>query len=343
MSTIPRRTLAVLGATVLIVTGAGAAQASVASSGTGFVGKGDVQSALGWNNAKLQDNAEKLTFTTKQAAAQGYAQALSQAAEQAGTQTASQTGSQTGTQSASLTTTELLSCRKTNGAVAQQSRTGVKSGVRSDTREATVTDTREASRDAFHTGSRTGSRAGTLVGFLNSNVAYEARKSNQFTGFNLTGFQPGSPSFSASGPVQWGADAFGDWSFGDWVPAGDYAFPEYVFGEYEFEAWSLSDAVWGNWDTDNTNQEPDVCLNSSGNVNANVDPASLVHIFTDGPLVESAVQSGAVRSGAIVEGEVVPGLISEAPIQSGPAVPGAVGATGPAQLFVNGVLLPSIA
>lgn len=31
--------------------------------GTGFVGKGDVQTALGWNNAELQKNAENLKFT----------------------------------------------------------------------------------------------------------------------------------------------------------------------------------------------------------------------------------------------------------------------------------------
>jgi hypothetical protein len=33
------------------------------SSGEGFVGKGDVQRAFGWNNKQLQDNAAALTFT----------------------------------------------------------------------------------------------------------------------------------------------------------------------------------------------------------------------------------------------------------------------------------------
>ncbi|WP_051314969.1 hypothetical protein [Alteribacter aurantiacus] len=33
------------------------------SNGQGFVGKGDVQSVLGYNNAQLQQNAEKLKFT----------------------------------------------------------------------------------------------------------------------------------------------------------------------------------------------------------------------------------------------------------------------------------------
>ncbi|MBM7095402.1 hypothetical protein JSY36_06530 [Bacillus sp. H-16] len=33
------------------------------SNGQGFVGKGDVQSALGYNNSQLQQNADKLEFT----------------------------------------------------------------------------------------------------------------------------------------------------------------------------------------------------------------------------------------------------------------------------------------
>jgi hypothetical protein len=32
-------------------------------AGTGFVGKGDVQLAFGWNNKQLQDNAERVSFT----------------------------------------------------------------------------------------------------------------------------------------------------------------------------------------------------------------------------------------------------------------------------------------
>jgi hypothetical protein len=36
------------------------------STGTGFVGKGDVQSAFGWNNAQLQAKAAGVTFTYSQ-------------------------------------------------------------------------------------------------------------------------------------------------------------------------------------------------------------------------------------------------------------------------------------
>ncbi|OCA87693.1 hypothetical protein A8F94_07510 [Bacillus sp. FJAT-27225] len=45
---------------------AGSVFASVtfdASTGIGFVGKGDVQTALGWNNSELQKNAKNLNFT----------------------------------------------------------------------------------------------------------------------------------------------------------------------------------------------------------------------------------------------------------------------------------------
>jgi hypothetical protein len=46
-----------------------AAQAAVtfdSTQGTGFVGKGDVQLAFGWNNNQLQNNAGQLTFRAEQ-------------------------------------------------------------------------------------------------------------------------------------------------------------------------------------------------------------------------------------------------------------------------------------
>jgi hypothetical protein len=61
-----KRTL--LAAAVLIAVITTAAYAEVifnAGTGTGFVGKGDVQLALGYNNKQLQDNAESLSFTVE--------------------------------------------------------------------------------------------------------------------------------------------------------------------------------------------------------------------------------------------------------------------------------------
>jgi hypothetical protein len=50
-------------ATVFISTAAMATVTFDPQSGTGFVGKGDVQTAFGWNNSQIQKNAGGVTFT----------------------------------------------------------------------------------------------------------------------------------------------------------------------------------------------------------------------------------------------------------------------------------------
>jgi hypothetical protein len=55
-------------AAVVALTFATAASATVTfdpNSGTGFVGKGDVQTAFGWNNAQAQANLSSITFSYK--------------------------------------------------------------------------------------------------------------------------------------------------------------------------------------------------------------------------------------------------------------------------------------
>ncbi len=47
---------AAIAAAALIATATGASAATLNADGTGFVGKGEVQSAFGWNNAKIQDD-----------------------------------------------------------------------------------------------------------------------------------------------------------------------------------------------------------------------------------------------------------------------------------------------
>jgi hypothetical protein len=57
---------AVLVALLALALGATAAFAAVTydpDTGTGFVGKGDVQTAFGWNNSQLQANASTVTFS----------------------------------------------------------------------------------------------------------------------------------------------------------------------------------------------------------------------------------------------------------------------------------------
>jgi len=55
--------LAAAAATAFMSTAAVAIVTFDAESGTGFVGKGDVQLAFGWNNQRLQQNAGGVTFT----------------------------------------------------------------------------------------------------------------------------------------------------------------------------------------------------------------------------------------------------------------------------------------
>lgn len=52
----------VLAGAMAIGSVAGAAVIFDPATGTGFVGKGDVQLAIGWNNKQLQDNAADVTF-----------------------------------------------------------------------------------------------------------------------------------------------------------------------------------------------------------------------------------------------------------------------------------------
>jgi len=54
---------AVAASVALVATSASAAVTFDPTTGAGFVGKGDVQLALGFNNKQLQDNAASLAFT----------------------------------------------------------------------------------------------------------------------------------------------------------------------------------------------------------------------------------------------------------------------------------------
>jgi hypothetical protein len=60
--------VAAAGAVLMFAGPASAAVNFDAATGTGFVGKGDVQLAFGWNNAALQKNAGGVTFSTSSAA-----------------------------------------------------------------------------------------------------------------------------------------------------------------------------------------------------------------------------------------------------------------------------------
>jgi hypothetical protein len=66
------RGLAGVGACLAVTVAAYASVALDASTGVGFVGKGDVQLAFGWNNAALQKNASGITFTYTASTTEGY-------------------------------------------------------------------------------------------------------------------------------------------------------------------------------------------------------------------------------------------------------------------------------
>jgi len=58
------RKLFAIGAVMTFATAVASASVSFDPvSGTGFIGKGDVQLVYGWNNKQLQDNASSLTFS----------------------------------------------------------------------------------------------------------------------------------------------------------------------------------------------------------------------------------------------------------------------------------------
>ena len=54
--------VAALGAGLLVAGAANASAYTMDSSGIGWVGKGEVQSAYGWNNKAMQNNVGGVTF-----------------------------------------------------------------------------------------------------------------------------------------------------------------------------------------------------------------------------------------------------------------------------------------
>jgi hypothetical protein len=179
--------VAALAAMVMIAGPASAVVTFDPATGTGFVGKGDVQSAFNLNNAKLQAgvDANKFAFSYQQAAAQ----------------TGSQTAAQSATQSATQNVTRVLSCDVTVG--------GDKRPVRFENdgyRIGTATGTA--------TGSRSGARSGTLSGSLSATIAADPRKTGQWTGWNIR--SAGTPTFTSSGITVYGDPTLGDYSWGDY-------------------------------------------------------------------------------------------------------------------------------
>ncbi|MEU5722610.1 hypothetical protein ABZ783_12400 [Micromonospora sp. NPDC047738] len=330
-----------IAATATIVLSATAASASVnidPTTGIGFIGKGNVQNALGYNNAALQKavDSKSLAFTYKQSTSQSLSQDVTQVGSQVGSQIGVQSGTQTGTQVATQVIAQDLTCTFTNGNGTKTfHRDGVRSGERTGTRTASHVGTREGARDASRAGTRTGSRAGVLTGSVSYALDVDARKANQYTGFIVNGWQ-GAPSYEA-GDTRWNSPtSFGDWSFGDWSfgswSFGSWSFGDWSFADYQFEP--VDNVLWGEWDAA-PGENPADCLRS-----ANADKiTALSNVITPGAITDGPVTDGAITNGAITPNLVTGGTITEGATTYGDIQTGVRTPAGPAQLFVNGKAL----
>jgi hypothetical protein len=184
-------------ATPLALATAANASVTVADNGTGFVGKGDVQTAFNLRNADVQN------------AINGNKQAFTFSSEQAATQSLTRTVSQAVSQDVTRSTAWDLSCT-VNGKNKTFHRDGTRAGTATGTQ----------------TGTQSGTQSGALRGSLKSNIASDPRKTGQWTGWNLLGFATGDPQFivgesSYDAPVfdapVMGAATLGDVVWGDWV------------------------------------------------------------------------------------------------------------------------------
>jgi len=302
------------------------------SNGTGacgFVGKGDVQTALGFNNDKMQKNAKGLAFTYTQAATQAVSQSATQAGSQAGSQAGTQVATQAGTETASQAISETLSCEGVDGGHHEFSRNGTRDGSRDGTRTGSRTGTRAGTRIGSRTGSRTGSRSGTLSGSVSYAIDYDTRVKNQIDGFFLTGAH--TSGFVGSGDPLWNAYNFGEYTFGSYT-FGDYTFGDYTFGDYTFGAYTFGDTTWGDWEAA-PGEDPSMC---DGN---NPWIASRSDVVTPGDVSGASVTDGVVTDGAVTDGAVTDGAITDGAITPGAISYGDVTPSGAAHLYVNGVAL----
>jgi len=187
-----RKQFIIAGTAVAMLVAPSIASASVTydpATGTGFVGKGDVQSAYGINNGTLQDALKK------------DPQAVKFKYNQPAQQTVSENASQVGTQSVETTIRRHVECIVVTGGIknrVEHDRYGARYGIRFGTRS----------------GSREGIRSGTISGSVLSTINGDPRQvkgQNQFTGFNLTGKSAGT--FTPQGDINWGDTTFGEFEF----------------------------------------------------------------------------------------------------------------------------------
>ena len=306
-----RKTIITAGAaSALALAVAGPASASVAvdNGGYGFVGKGDVQSAFGWANKQLQDNATGVKFTSTQATSQALKQSVTENGVQTGTQSGVQSGTQVGTQSGSQSAHWVVSCT-IDGNKKHFENDGTRDGSRVGSRSVSRDVTRTVSRDVSRNGSRTGSLSGVINGAINSTLNGDPRPGpNQFTGFNLKGFAKQTPTTDSP---QWNAAVMNDdftssdeWS-GEWMPAGDWSDD----AAYTFTTdYTFGDVVWTGWTKSaDSDGQPSDCLRTD-NPNGTV-ITDLVNDVSYGAAMDGAVTDGAITAGDTEGAPAVPGTV----------------------------------
>jgi hypothetical protein len=322
-----------IGALVASLAFATSASAAGTYNGTsGFVGKGDVQTAFNMNNSVIQTtliaNPKAFTFSSTQATTQSLTQAVTESGVQSGTQTGTQSGTQAGVQSGTQDASWLLSCTY-DGKNRVFHNYGTRNGTREGSREVSREVSRDVTRDVSRSGSRTGSRAGVINGSIAASIAGDPRQTkgqNQFTGFNLKAL---TVTGTTTDPAVWNAPVMNDdftssdewtgaWSGGTYVPSGN--------GEYTFTTgYTFGDVEWSGWDAA-PGENPADCLRTD-NAGAVTD---LVNVVTDGTIHDGAITDGAYTDGAIAGNEVIPtgvlysgNVVANGAIAYGPVVAGA--------------------
>ncbi|MEV7633370.1 hypothetical protein AB0N64_13290 [Microbacterium sp. NPDC089318] len=325
---------AVLSAAALVLVPAAAQAYTVSPDGSFFVGKGEVQTVMGWNNAQLQTNALSLTFTSRSAAMQE----LTQSATQLAVEEVSQAGTESAVQSVSVIGVvpylRQVSCT-IDGNKEQQFVSGTRAATRDGERQGTRSAERDGSRTGARSGERTGDRAGTVEGTLDYTIDYKARQQNQFTGFFVEA--PDSGVFTETAgttvwsDIGWGDYAFtGEYNYGEWEFSGDYVYGDPDLGDVV----TTGDIEWSGWVNDAGQSSPASCLGGSSKI-SDLSDTTTVGEFIPGELVATDQPVG----GGVVAGDVSYLGVTEGDVTYGEVVGAEVTPQGAMSLYVNGRML----
>jgi len=322
-----------LATAALMATATAGNAATLNTDGSGFVGKGEVQSAFGWNNKAAQDNQSKVTFTAEQPTSQALTQAVSQTGVEHNFQLGVQSATQSATQAGTQVVGQDLTCEFNNGNGTKVfHRDGVRDGERAGERTGTREGQRTVARIGERVGTRTGEQAGKQVGKVASAIDAKDKVTGQYTGWYLKGFTT-SVSSTVGSPV-WDAPQFGDYQFGERTYGGwDFTFGGFVYRDYNFGTYSWEDVSgveWGEWDAD-SGENPADCLRSQ-----NADHITQIsNVITEGDVTDGAIKDGDVTVGSTEAGAEFGEYVVNGGIEYGKITEGAVTNDGAAKVFAT--------